>query len=214
MLTDETTQCGVIPRSSDQQTATWSSTWVPVQLGLRWCMVKMDSLEWLTLTLWWRQVFTLGRSHATRAEPSSGDIFGTCVVSTSIPLSDHRSYQTSSGEEDEPKMSKLGHLPSQALLWVSSPKVSQVGNGHSRCWQILISLVVTSVGMELSQVLTKDQRKERFSHSLQQKRAHKQMGEEANLSLGILTSRSVAFNAKAPKLETRTLLQKFLDAGK
>ena len=132
----------------------------------------------------------------------------------SNPLSDHPSYQTSSGEEDEPKMSKLGHLPSQALLWVSSPKVSQVGNGHSRCWQILISLVVTSVGMELSQVLTKDQRKERFSHSLQQKRAHKQMGEEANLSLGILTSRSVAFNAKAPKLETRTLLQKFLDAGK
>ena len=76
---------------------------------------------------------------------------------------------------------------------------------------MLINIVVTSVGMELSQVLTEDQRKERFSHSLQQKRAHKQMGEEADVSSGNSTSSSFAFNAKAPKLETRTLLQKFLD---
>ena len=32
-----------------------------------------------------------------------------------------------------------------------------------------------SVGMELSQVLNESQRKERFSHSLQQKRAHRQV---------------------------------------
>ena len=74
--------------------------------------------------------------------------------------------------------------------------------------------------MELSQVLTEDQRKERFSHSLQQKRAHKQMAEEADDSPGSSTSTaggfsgSVVVTAKAPKLETRTLLQKFLDGRK
>ena len=69
-------------------------------------------------------------------------------------------------------------------------------------------------------MLTDDQRKERFSHLLQQKRAHKQMAEEADDSPGTSTSTaagfsgSVAVTAKAPKLETRTLLQKFLDGRK
>ena len=75
--------------------------------------------------------------------------------------------------------------------------------------------VVPSVGMELSQVLNEDQRKERFSHSIQQKRAHKQMAEEADGSQGASTSTGmVTSTAKAPKLETRTLLQKFLDGRK
>ena len=70
--------------------------------------------------------------------------------------------------------------------------------------------------MELSLVLNEDQRKERFSHSLQQKRAHKQMAEEAEGSPGSSSSTtgSVAVAAKALKLETRTLLQKFLGGRK
>ena len=90
------------------------------------------------------------------------------------------------------------------------------GNRHSK---VLTNPVVTSVGMELSQVLSEDQRKERFSHSLQQKRAHKQMAEEVDGSPGTSTSTagfsgSAMATAKAPKLETRTLLQKFLDGRK
>ena len=132
-----------------------------------------------------------------------------------------QSFQTSSRQEDGGKVSKLWQMPSQslcpqALSWLSPSKVSQVGEQDSRLTSkvffYLPFFVVTSVGMELGQVLNEDQRKERFSHSLQQKRAHKQMSEEAsNLSLN---SRMVTSPAKAPKLETRTLLQKFLDGRK
>ena len=69
--------------------------------------------------------------------------------------------------------------------------------------------------MELSQVLNEDQRKERFFYSLQQKRAHKQMSGEADeASTSTLNTKMVTSHAKAPKLETRTLLQKFLDGRK
>ena len=82
--------------------------------------------------------------------------------------------------------------------------------------EVSIHLVlITSVGMDLGQVLNEDQRKERFSHSLQQKRAHKQMSGEADgASTSTLNTKMVTSHAKAPKLETRTLLQKFLDGRK
>ena len=90
------------------------------------------------------------------------------------------------------------------------------GTKHLTFEEVSIHLVlITSVGMDLGQVLNEDQRKERFSHSLQQKRAHKQMSGEADgASTSTLNSRIVTSLAKAPKLETRTLLQKFLDGRK
>ena len=88
---------------------------------------------------------------------------------------------------------------------------TSVSGGKTETREISNAHFAFSVGMELGQVLNEEQRKERFSHSLHQKRVHKQMSVENSPVSSTSSPGLVTFPAKAPKLETKTLLQKFLD---
>ena len=63
----------------------------------------------------------------------------------------------------------------RSLIVVTSARGGRIS--FFNCLRIKLSKFLShaSVGMELGQVLNESQRKERFSHSLQQKRAHRQV---------------------------------------